>query len=95
MRPNPISLVPRLVVVQPAADLSMEPALAESWDISDDGLIYTFNLRTDIPWVKHNPVTGETAAWQFARPGHHCGCPAALRGVYSTIAEIIKSLIRW
>jgi oligopeptide transport system substrate-binding protein len=22
--------------------------------------LYTFNLRTDIPWVKHNPVTGET-----------------------------------
>ncbi len=36
------------------------PEAATSWDISDDGLVYTFNLRTDIPWVKHNPVTGET-----------------------------------
>lgn len=36
------------------------PEAATSWEISDDGLIYTFNLRTDIPWVKHNPVTGET-----------------------------------
>ncbi|MGD8633329.1 MAG: peptide ABC transporter substrate-binding protein [Anaerolineales bacterium] len=36
------------------------PEAATSWDISDDGLTYTFTLRTDIPWVKYNPVTGET-----------------------------------
>jgi|SaaInl7_200m_RNA_FD_contig_41_399189_length_2231_multi_18_in_0_out_0_1 oligopeptide transport system substrate-binding protein len=31
-----------------------EPSLATSWDISDDGLVYTFHLRTDIPWVKYS-----------------------------------------
>jgi len=36
------------------------PETATSWEVSDDGLVYTFNLRTDIPWVYHNPVTGET-----------------------------------
>ena len=36
------------------------PEAATDWAISDDGLVYTFNLRTDIPWVYHNPVTGET-----------------------------------
>ncbi len=36
------------------------PEAATSWEVSEDGLVYTFNLRTDIPWVKHNPVTGET-----------------------------------
>jgi oligopeptide transport system substrate-binding protein len=35
------------------------PEAATSWEISDDGLIYTFNLRTDIPWVKYDPRTGE------------------------------------
>jgi oligopeptide transport system substrate-binding protein len=35
------------------------PEAATSWEISDDGLTYTFTLRTDIPWVKHNPETGE------------------------------------
>jgi hypothetical protein len=24
-----------------------------------------------------HPVTGREEIWQFARPGHHCGCPAA------------------
>jgi len=35
------------------------PEAATSWDISDDNLTYTFTLRTDIPWVNHNPETGE------------------------------------
>lgn len=36
------------------------PEAATDWAISEDGLEYTFTIRTDIPWVKHNPVTGET-----------------------------------
>lgn len=36
------------------------PEAATDWTVSDDGLVYTFNIRTDIPWVYHNPVTGET-----------------------------------
>jgi oligopeptide transport system substrate-binding protein len=36
------------------------PEAATSWTVSDDGLTYTFTIRTDIPWVNHNPVTGET-----------------------------------
>lgn len=42
------------------------PEAATDWEVSDDGLTYTFNLRTDIPWVYHNPVTGETT--QAMRP---------------------------
>ena len=33
------------------ADATLHPGMAESWDISDDGLTYTFHLRTGIPWV--------------------------------------------
>jgi oligopeptide transport system substrate-binding protein len=36
------------------------PEAATSWEASEDGLTWTFHLRTDIPWVYHNPVTGET-----------------------------------
>ncbi len=35
------------------------PEAATAWTISDDGLTYTFTIRTDIPWVNHNPETGE------------------------------------
>jgi oligopeptide transport system substrate-binding protein len=35
------------------------PEAATSWTISEDGMTYTFTIRTDIPWVKYNPETGE------------------------------------
>lgn len=35
------------------------PEAATSWTVSDDGMTYTFTIRTDIPWVKYDPETGE------------------------------------
>ncbi len=40
-------------------DSTIVPGIAESWDISEDGLTYTFHLRKDIPWVRYNPRSGE------------------------------------
>lgn len=28
------------------------PGLAESWSLSDNGLVWTFKIRADVPWVK-------------------------------------------
>ncbi len=39
-------------------DGSSTPWLAESWDVSTDGLTWTFHLRDDIPWVRYNCQTG-------------------------------------
>ena len=39
---------------------AMVPEAATRWQISDDGLTYTFHIRTDIPWVKHDPATDTT-----------------------------------
>jgi oligopeptide transport system substrate-binding protein len=33
------------------------PAMASDWTISDDGLVYTFNLIQEVPWVHYNPDT--------------------------------------
>ncbi|HUT91951.1 MAG TPA: PQQ-binding-like beta-propeller repeat protein [Thermoguttaceae bacterium] len=38
---------------------------------------WAFDLHTGEPRTRTHPVTGETDRWQFARPGHHCGCPIA------------------
>lgn len=35
-------------------DIRLVPGMAETWDISEDGLTYTFHLRPDIPWVRWN-----------------------------------------
>ena len=36
------------------------PELATEWSVSDDGLVWTFKMRDDVPWVRYNPATGET-----------------------------------
>lgn len=38
---------------------------------------WAFDLHSGAQRTRENPITGETDHWQFARPGHHCGCPAA------------------
>jgi oligopeptide transport system substrate-binding protein len=30
------------------------PSLATDWSASDDGLVWTFNLRNDVPWVRYD-----------------------------------------
>ncbi|GAA4525154.1 hypothetical protein GCM10023160_17740 [Brachybacterium paraconglomeratum] len=42
------------------------PALAESWDESEDGLTYTFHLRA-ANWSNGEPVTSEDALFSFQR----------------------------
>jgi len=38
---------------------------------------WAFDLRTGKQKLRNHPITGRPEPWQFARPGHHCGCPAA------------------
>lgn len=40
----------------------VEPALAESWERSADGLTWTISLRDDVSWVRINAETGEQEA---------------------------------
>lgn len=40
---------------------NIQPSLAESWDISDDGTTYTFNLRKDVTFHDGTPFNAETA----------------------------------
>jgi oligopeptide transport system substrate-binding protein len=35
-------------------DATLHPGMASSWDISADGLTYTFHLRSGIPWVRYD-----------------------------------------
>jgi len=36
------------------SDATLHPGAAKSWDISEDGLTYTFHLYDNIPWVRWN-----------------------------------------
>jgi peptide/nickel transport system substrate-binding protein len=41
------------------------PALADSWTVSDDGLIYTFKLNQDAKWQDGADVTADDVAFSF------------------------------
>ena len=43
----------------------VEPALAESWTHSDDGLTWTFHLRQDVTWHDGVPFTARDVAFTF------------------------------
>lgn len=43
----------------PLNNTDIQPELATSWT-TPDGQNWTFNLRTDVPWVRYDPATGET-----------------------------------
>lgn len=43
------------------------PGVAESWDISDDGLTYTFHLREDAKWSNGDPVTASDFVFAYRR----------------------------
>ena len=48
-------------------DLDIIPDLAESWEVSDDGKTYTFNLRNGIKFSNGDPVTAEDFKWSIER----------------------------
>lgn len=54
------------------ADLDMGtmkpvPAAAESWEISADGLIYTFKIRANAKWSNGDPVTAADFTYSYER----------------------------
>ncbi|MAY63531.1 MAG: ABC transporter substrate-binding protein [Rhizobiales bacterium] len=40
-------------------EMNLQPALAESWDVADDGLSVTFHLREGVTWHDGEPFTSE------------------------------------
>ena len=43
------------------------PAVAERWEVSPDGLVYTFHLRPNVRWSNGDPVTARDFAYSFQR----------------------------
>ncbi|MCL6512570.1 MAG: ABC transporter substrate-binding protein [Anaerolineae bacterium] len=56
----------------------VEPLLAESYEISDDALVYTFKLRTDVKFASGNPMTADDVVFSFKRLGNLQDNPAWL-----------------
>ena len=57
----------------------VEPALAESWERSDDGLTWTFHLRRDVTWHDGEPFTAHDVEFTFNSIIYYDDIPASSR----------------
>jgi oligopeptide transport system substrate-binding protein len=100
--PEPESLDPALVTAQAdgrvtasifegltrfnAETATPEPGLAERWDISENGRVYTFHIRTNAFWSTGEPITAHDIAYSWQRIlAPSIGC------VYSSLLFYVKN----
>jgi len=62
------------------------PGVAESWTVSEDGLVYTFNLRRDAAWSNGDPVTAHDFHYAWRRM-----LSPALAAEYAYMLHIIRN----
>ncbi len=63
---NVLSALFEGLVGEDPQDLSPVPGVAERWEVSEDGRVYTFHLRADARWSNGDPLTAQDFAdsWQ-------------------------------
>jgi oligopeptide transport system substrate-binding protein len=67
------------------ADAQVGPGMASSWEVSDDGTVYTFHLR-DAKWSNGDPVTADDFVFSFQR-----AVSPATASDYAPILSVIKN----
>lgn len=60
------SLCEGLVITNPKGGPNL-PGVAEKWSVSEDGLVYTFNLHPDAKWSNGEDVTADDFVWSWMR----------------------------
>ena len=61
----------------------VEPALAESWERSEDGLTWTFHLRRDVTWHDGQGFTAQDVDFTFNRIIYNDDIPASSRPTFT------------
>ncbi|MBR3310265.1 MAG: peptide ABC transporter substrate-binding protein [Solobacterium sp.] len=54
-------------LVELDANAQPQPDLAESWDVSEDGTVYTFHLRDGLKWSNGTPLTAKDFVYGWQR----------------------------
>ncbi|WP_202080824.1 peptide-binding protein [Caldalkalibacillus salinus] len=57
-------------LLQSDPNFEPEPRMAEDWNVSDDGLVYTFNLKEGITWHDGEPLTADDVVFSYSIPLH-------------------------
>ncbi|MBX7147770.1 peptide-binding protein [bacterium] len=70
--------------------LDFEPKLAERWEISKDGLEYTFHLRKNVKWHDGQPFTADDVIYSFNKIKDPTTEAPFLRVYYEDIKNVEK-----
>ncbi len=68
-------------------DNSVEPDLATKWEVSPDGLTYTFTLRPDQKFADGSPITGADWQWSLDR------CRDPQNGIWGFTMEAVDTVV--
>lgn len=69
--------------------LELKPMLAESWEISDDKLTYTFKLKKGIKWQDGAPFTSEDIVFSYKTIMNPKVDSPQLRSYYQEIRDVV------
>lgn len=68
-------------------DGAVQPNLATSWDISEDGLTYTFHLKPDVKFSDGTPLTADAVKWTLDR-NRAADSVSAQKQLFAAIASV-------
>lgn len=69
-------------------DGEFEPLLAESYEVSDDGLTYTFALHDDVTFQSGKPMTSADVKFSFDRNLTDAAAPSIIKETFSKVASV-------
>jgi oligopeptide transport system substrate-binding protein len=61
------ALMEGLIAEHPSDDATIEPGVAESWEISPDLRVFTFRIRENARWSNGDPVTADDFVFAYRR----------------------------
>lgn len=64
------------------------PDLAESWEISSDGLVWTFHLRKDVLWQDGQPFTADDVKFTYDKGVFDPTVNSKIRGQYPDLKQV-------
>ncbi|MEN2977546.1 ABC transporter substrate-binding protein (plasmid) [Tistrella bauzanensis] len=75
------------------ADLSVGPALADRWTMSEDGRVYTFDLRDGVTFHDGKPLTAADVKWSWDRKQSQEGwlCARFFNGASGLKVEAVEA----
>jgi peptide/nickel transport system substrate-binding protein len=83
-----------LVTVEAPDFTKIQPKLATKWEVSKDGTVYTFTLRSGVKFTSGNPLTAQDVRFSFRRLKHMKDNPAFFMDPVKDIEVVNDTTVR-